>query len=409
MSLSPTADPAELGFDPARLSRIERHFAKYVDSELLPGFQVAVTRRGQVAYTATYGLRDKESGAPVEDDTLWRIYSMTKPITSVAAMSLWEEGRFELTDEISRYLPEFADVRVYDKGSSTTPFTVPALEPIRIWHLLTHTSGLTYGFFYSSVVDAIYRDAGFDVVPEGYDLAEGVRRIARLPLLFQPGTRWGYGVSTDVLGRVLEVVAGKPLDEVIAERVLAPLRMTDTTWWVEPERAHRLAGLYAPHPVTGHAVRHDLLGHFATEQPDFLAGGAGLISTAADYHRFTQMLLRGGELDGVRVLGSRTLAWMTRNHLPGGKDLGTLSSGGFAETNFEGIGFGLGFAVMLNPLPSKTLASTGEFYWGGMASTAFVVDPAEEITILFFTQLVPSSRYPIRPQLRQLVYQALVD
>jgi CubicO group peptidase (beta-lactamase class C family) len=405
-----TEDPDRLGFDPGRLARVDAHFARYVDDGLLAGWQLAVTRRGEVVHASTYGHRDLESGAPVLPDTLWRIYSMTKPITSVAAMLLWEEGRFELTDEIGRWLPEFADVRVYQKGSALQPFTVPAVEPIRVWHLLTHTSGLTYGFLRTSVVDAMYRAAGHDVhAPAEVDLATACATWARLPLLFQPGTAWGYSVSTDVLGRLVEVVSGQPLDEFVAERVLGPLGMTDTRWWVDNGEAPRLAALYVPHPRTGKAMRYDEFGKRALEKPALLAGGGGLVSTAADYHRFTQMLLRGGELDGVRLLGTRTVRFMTRNHLPGGQDLGRLSTGGFAETTFDGVGFGLGVAVVLDPIPARLPHNAGQYYWGGAASTAFWVDPAEELTVLFFTQLMPSATYPIRPQLRQLVYAALVD
>jgi CubicO group peptidase (beta-lactamase class C family) len=408
--LPPTADPAGFGFDPQRLSRIDAHFARYVDDGLLPGWQIVVTRRGEVVHSSTYGQRDREAGLPVDGDTLWRIYSMTKPLTTVAAMALWEEGRFELTDEVSRFIPAFADVRVYDKGTMLNPFTVPAIEPIRIWHLMTHTSGLTYGFLQTSVVDGMYRQAGLDIATsEGIDLAGMCERWAGMPLLFQPGSAWGYSVATDVLGRVIEVVTGQSLDEVIAERVLGPLKMTDTRWWVDPERAEKLAALYTVHPATGKAVRYDALGRYALLRPDAFAGGSGLVSTAADYHRFTQMLLCGGQLDGERILGTRTLRYMTRNHLPDGRDLAELSTGGFAETTLEGIGFGLGFAVVENPVPARTLSSPGEYYWGGLASTTFWVDPAEELTAMLFTQLVPSSTYPLRPQLRQLVYSALVD
>jgi CubicO group peptidase (beta-lactamase class C family) len=404
------ASPDTLGFDPARLKRIDSHFARYVDAGLLPGWQIVVTRRGEVVHASTYGQRDLAAGLPVADDTLWRIYSMTKPLTSVAAMMLWEEGHFELTDEVSRWIPAFANVRVYDKGPSLRPFTVPATEPIRVWHLLTHTAGLTYGFLHTSVVDALYRQAGFEWVwPAGLDLAGTCDRLAELPLLFQPGTAWGYSVATDVLGRLVEVVSGRHLDEFLAERVLRPLGMTDTRWWVDAEEAPRLATLYTANPADGKAVRLDSLSDAALREPRVLAGGSGLISTAADYHRFTQMLLREGELDGVRLLGSRTVRYMTRNHLPGGRDLGALSTGGFAETTFEGIGFGLGFAVVENPVPMRTLSSPGEFYWGGAASTAFWVDPSEELTAMLFTQLLPSSIHPLRPQLRQLVYSALVD
>ncbi|QLQ39543.1 serine hydrolase domain-containing protein [Micromonospora robiginosa] len=410
MSVVVSTDPGRLGFDPARLARIDEHFARYVDDGRLAGWQIVVTRRGEIAHSATYGQRDREAGTPVESDTLWRIYSMTKPITSVAAMMLWEEGRFELNDPVSRWLPEFADVRVYDRGSVLKPYTVPATEPIRIWHLLTHTAGLTYGFAQVSVVDGLYRAAGFDLgVPPGTDLAAASAGLARLPLLFQPGTSWNYGVSTDVLGRLVEVISGQSLAAFFTERILRPLGMTDTRWWAEPADAKRLAALYAPHPATGQAVRADRIGQAALAEPSWHSGGGGLVSTAADYHRFTQFLLRGGELDGVRLLGPRTLRFMTRNHLPGGRDLASFSPEGFSETVLDGIGFGLGFAVVLDPVPSRVPSSVGEFYWGGMASTAFWVDPVEEITALLFTQLMPSSTYPLRSQLRQLVYSALVD
>lgn len=410
MVIERTVDPDRVGFDPARLARVDRHFARYVDGGRLAGWQLVVTRRGEVAHVSCYGKRDLASGAPVTADTLWRIMSMTKPITSVAAMMLWEEGHFELTDEISRWLPEFADVRVYDRGSVAKPYTVPAVEPIRVWHLLTHTSGLTYGFMQTSVVDALYRAAGHEVLPPaGVDLATACATWAKLPLLFQPGTAFGYSVATDVLGRLVEVVSGQPLDVFFAERILGPLGMTDARWWVDEADAHRLATLYTPDAGTAAPTPYPRFGELALRRPDLFAGGAGLICSAADYHRFTQMLLRGGELDGVRLLSPRTVRFMTRNHLPGGRDLAELSVGGFAETILEGVGFGLGFAVLMDPVPSRVPGSPGSYHWGGLASTWFWVDPAEELTILFFTQLLPSSAYPLRPQLRQLVYSALVD
>ncbi|MBO4209298.1 serine hydrolase domain-containing protein [Micromonospora echinofusca] len=409
MSVARTVDPDQVGFDPARLARVDEHFGRYVDDGRLAGWQIVVTRRGEIAHSATYGLRDREAGLPVESDTLWRIYSMTKPVTSVAAMMLWEEGRFELTDEISRWLPEFADVRVYQKGSALKPYTVPATEPIRVWHLLTHTAGLTYGFMQTSVVDGIYRAAGYDLLPPAdVDLATACTAFGELPLLFQPGSAWGYSVATDVLGRLVEVVSGQSLDAFFAERIFAPLGMTDTRWWADDADAKRLAALYVPDPGTGRAVRYDQIGALAHQPPRLLSGGGGLLSTAADYHRFTQFLLREGDLDGVRLLAPRTVRFMTHNHLPGGRDLGELSVGGFAETVFDGIGFGLGFAVVLDPVPSRSASSVGEYYWGGVASTAFWVDPAEEVTALLFTQLMPSSTHPLRSQLRQLVYSALV-
>ena len=408
MGITCTIEPSEVGLNAGRLARIDSHFAQYVDSGKLAGWQIVVTRRGEVAHSSTYGQRDIEAGVPVSTDTLWRIYSMTKPITSVAAMMLWEEGRFELTDEVSRWLPEFGGVRVYDKGSAARPFTVPAIEPIRIWHLLTHTSGLTYGFIQTSVVDALYRGAGYELGgPDGVDLGTACQTWAKLPLLFQPGSRWGYSVATDVLGRLVEVVSGQSLDEFFTERIFAPLGMTDTRWWVDGDDASRLAALYTVNPATGAALRYDQLGAKALHKPSMLAGGGGLISTALDYHRFTQMLLNEGGYDGGRLLGSRTLRLMTRNHLPGRLDLQALNTGGFAETNFDGIGFGLGFAVIQDPIQGKLAGSEGLYYWGGLASTAFWVDPVEDLTAMLFTQLLPSSTYPLRPQLRQLVYAAL--
>ena len=403
-----TTDPAAVGLDPARLAAMDAHFARYVDDGRLAGWQIVITRRGEVAHASTYGHSDREAGTDVSPDTLWRIYSMTKPITSVAAMMLWEEGRFELTDEIGRWLPEFADVRVYERGNPLKPVTVPAIEPIRVWHLLTHTAGLTYGFHGISVVDAMYRAAGFELVPpEGLDLASASRIFADLPLLFQPGTAWCYSVATDVLGRLVEVVSGQGLDEFFAERILSPLGMTDTRWWVDDIDTSRLAALYAPDPRTGAAIRYDLLGERTRQKPDLLAGGAGMVSTAADYHRFSQMLLRQGELDGVRLLGPRTVDFMTRNHLPGGADIAALNRGGHSETTYEGVGFGLGFGILLDPVPARVPGTPGSFYWGGAASTAFVVDPAEELTMMLFTQMFPSSTYPLRPQLRQFVYASL--
>ncbi|MGI5237374.1 serine hydrolase domain-containing protein [Dactylosporangium sp. CA-139066] len=409
MSIEREVAPEQAGFDARRLARLDAHFARYVDDGRLAGWQLAIARDGRVVHSSVHGHRDAEHALPVEPDTLWRLYSMTKPVTSVAAMMLWEEGRFELTDPIAEYLPEFSTMRVYDKGSASQPYTVPAAEPIRVWHLLTHTSGLTYGFLHTSVVDALYRKAGYELTMKpGADLAEASRDFAALPLLFQPGTAWGYGVSTDVLGRLVEVVAGMPLPEFIRTRILEPLGMRDTSWSV-PRDEKRLAALYVPGP-DGRRLRYDALGDLAFEEPTAPAGGGGLISCAADYQKFMTMLLNRGAVEGgERLLASRTVAFMTRNHLPGGADLDTLQTGGFAETTFEGVGFGLGFAVVRDPVPARVFSSPGSYYWGGAASTAFWVDPVERLTVAFYTQLVPSSTYPIRPQLRQLIYTAMTD
>ena len=263
MSVAVEAEAKELGFDAGRLRVIDRHFRGYVERGQLPGWQIVVARDGRIVHSSVHGLRDPRSGAPVETDTLWRIYSMTKPITSVAAMTLWEEGRFRLTDEISRWLPAFADVRVYDKGSALKPYTTPAAEPIRIWHLLTHTAGLTYGFMNTSVVDRLYREAVPGLDAGLLDLATACDRYAELPLLFQPGAAWGYSVATDVLARLVEVVAGEDLDTVLQERVFEPLGMTGVRRWVDAAEAPRLATLHVPDPVTGLAVPDDRAGETA--------------------------------------------------------------------------------------------------------------------------------------------------
>ncbi|HEV2369005.1 MAG TPA: serine hydrolase domain-containing protein [Acidimicrobiales bacterium] len=403
-------EPGEVGLDGDRLQRIERHFRRYVDDGRLPGWLVAVTRQGAVAHLSTYGMRDVEADKPVEIDTIFRLYSMTKPVTSVAAMMLYEEGAFELKDPVERFIPAFADMRVYRSGSAVNPVTEPAVEPVRIWHLLTHMSGLTYGFHHAHPVDAIYRAGGFEwASPPDADLAECCDRWARFPLLFQPGSEWNYGVSTDVLGRVVEVASGLALDEFFSERIFRPLGMTDTAFFVDPAETDRLAALYTRNPSDGRALRIDQMGAAALTRPMALSGGGGLVGTAADYHRFSQMLVRGGELEGTRLLSPRIVSYMTRNHLPGGADLEDVGRPLFAETTYSGVGFGLGFSVVIDPVKNKVPSSAGEFAWGGAASTGFWVDPVEELTVLFLTQLLPSSTYPIRSQLKQLVYQSLVD
>jgi CubicO group peptidase (beta-lactamase class C family) len=401
-------DPAEAGFDADRLARIDAYFDRYVDDGRLPGWLAVVSRHGRIVHLGSGGHSDVEAGTPVETDTLWRIFSMTKPITSVAAMMLVEEGLLELDDPISQWLPEFASPRVYVKGSALKPYTEPAVSPIRVWHLLTHTAGLTYGFHHGHPVDAIYRAAGFEWgTPPGLDLAACCAQWASLPLVFQPGAEWNYSIATDVLGRLVEVVSGQPLDEFFSSRIFTPLGMTDTGFVASSPA--RLAALYVPDPATGRAKRNDAFGRLGTVRPDCLSGGGGLVSSASDYRRFTEMLLRGGSLDDVRLLSPRTVSLMASNHLPGKVDLEEFGRPLFAEMPFDGHGFGLGFSVLQDPVKARTLSSAGEFAWGGAASTAFWVDPDEDLTVGFYTQLLPSSTYRLRSQLRQLVYQALID
>ncbi len=299
---------------------------------------------------------------------------------------------------------------MYKGGSAGAPQLVPQLEPMRIWQLFTHTSGLSYGFHHTHPVDAIYRKRGFEWgSPKGLDTAETIDEVAKIPLVFQPGTSFNYSMSTDVLGRLIEVWSGQRLDEFLRTRLFDPLGMDETSFWVAGDDVERLAALYIPFGEHGRAVRWDQGGAAATREPSFLSGGGGLVSSAGDYHRFTEMLRRGGELDGVRILGPRTVDYMTRNHLPGGVDLEAFGQSTWSETTFDGVGFGLGFSVLEDPCAYRTIGSKGTYGWGGAASTTISIDPVEALTIAFYTQLLPSSTYPIRTQLQQLVHQAIID
>ncbi len=425
----PTVDPAEVGFDAGRLERIAAHLDRYVDDGRLPGVSVLLTRGGQIAYTHRYGQRDCERALPVTADTIYRIYSMTKPVVSIAAMQLYEQGCFQLKDPVSRWIPEFASARVFAGGNVMQYQTREPASEVTVHSLLTHTSGLTYDFHFANEVDALYRANGFNWGAPG-DLEETCEALASLPLLFDPGTEWNYSYSTDVLGRVVEVVSGQSLDEYLVDHVTGPLGMTDTGFQVPPADVERFAANYTTATLaareapgntgpTPPAYRPDDPGLARTLMddprtsaylgpPKILSGGGGLVSTMGDYHRFTQMLRNGGELDGARVIGRRTLEFMASNHLPGGTDLTECGRALFSEAAFDGVGFGLGFSVVLDPAKAKVVSSKGEFAWGGAASTAFWVDPVEDITLVFLTQLLPSSVHPIRPELKALVYQALV-
>ena len=402
-------DPTDAGFDPVRLQRIDDHFARYIEDGRLTGWQVALTRGDHLVHSSGRGYRDREARAPLSPDTIWRIYSMTKPITSVAAMMLWEEGAFELKDPVSRFIPEFATQQVWRGGSSNRPALEPCAQPMEMWHLMTHTSGLTYGFMYAHPLDELYRRAGFEWgVPQSSDLAGVCARLAELPLLFQPGTEWNYSMSIDVLGRVVELISGQTLGEFMRTRIFEPSGMVDTGFSVPADDVDRLAALYGAHPGTGLAVPLVTAGAAALQPPAAHLGGGGLVSTMADYLRFAAMLRRGGELDGVRLLAPGTVRFMTQNHLPGGADLSAFGRPLFSETTFDGVGFGLLGSVTVDPVAAKVPGSVGDFGWGGAASTFFWVDPVEDITCVFMTQLLPSNTHPIRSQIKQLVHQALV-
>lgn len=400
--------PAAAGFIPSRLSRATAHLQRYVDDGRLPGWQLLVARGGHVALLEQSGQRDVEAGAPVVEDTLFRIYSMTKPITSVALMTLYEHGRFQLDDPVERFLPELGDLQVFEAGTAEDFSTTTAERSVTIRDLLTHTAGFTYGFMQAHPVDALYRARDIGGVATRGTLADMITKLGETPLLFQPGTRWSYSVATDVLGRLVEVLSGQSLDRFLTETILEPLAMVDTGFHVRPEQAPRFAACYE-RAGDGFRLQDAPATSSYLEAPSFLSGGGGLVSTSSDYLRFCRMLLGNGELDGQRILGRRTLELMRRNHLPSGGDLTSMGQPVFSETRYDGIGFGLGWSVVLDPARAQVSCSPGELAWGGMASTAFWVDPAEDLAVIFMTQLIPSSSWPIRRELRALIYQALDD
>ncbi len=402
-----TSEATATGFAPERLARLDGWMRRQVESGRLPGLNLLIWRRGAVAYRAAHGMADIEAGRSYADDTIVRIYSMTKPLTSVAVMMLYEEGRFQLDDPIAQFLPAFRNMRVYTGGSRVLPATEPAQRDITFRDLLTHTSGLTYGFMDATPVDALYRQNGVDFQTSDATLAEVVEKAAAQPLLAQPGTAWNYSIATDVLGHLVAVISGQEFADFLRTRVLQPLGMMDTDFHVPAEKLSRFAACYQ----RGADGRPALLDAPATSRfaaPRRIAsGGGGLVGTAADYLRFCRFMLNRGELDGVRLLGRKTVELMTSNHLRG--DMADMGQARFAESTYVGIGFGLGVSVMLDPAKAQILGSAGEFSWGGMASTTFWCDPAEDLAAVLMTQLVPSSTYPIRRELRVLAYQAIVD
>ena len=400
------------GFDQARLNRIDAFVRdKYLDTGLLPHAQVLVARDGELAHFSSQGEAREGGtgrGAAIDEGSIFRIASMTKPITSVAFMMLVEEGLVAVDTPVHHVLPEFKGVGVYDGGGAGVPFiTRPTAEPMRMVDLLRHTSGLTYGFQNRSNIDAAYRYGKIDNWHGNHDLDGFVAALGRLPLEFSPGTAWNYSVATDVLGAVIERVSGMPLDRFFELRIFAPLGMHDTCFSVAPEKIDRLTDCYTFIPGQGRVMYDRGEASAWSRPPKLLSGGGGLVSTALDYHRFCRMLLNGGELDGERLLGRKTLDLMTVNHLPGGGDLAGMSKSLFSEAANAGTGFGLGFAINMDPARSMVPGSAGEYYWGGMFSTAFFVDPVERVTMVFLTQLSPSSQYPIRREIKTMIYAAL--
>jgi len=409
-----TASPESLGMCSARLRRIERFLSqRYIDTGRLPCAQLLVARDGQVIHQSVLGKASLASGVPLREDSIVRIYSMTKPITSVAFMMLVEQGLVALDDPVHRYIPSWRDLGVYVAGGDGLPGTPPGWQtkpteaPMRIIDLLRHTSGLTYGFQSRTNVDAAYRAQGIDPFAQGDGLEAFVQALAKVPLEFSPGTAWNYSVSTDVLGYLVGKISGLPFDEYMRRNIFQPLGMVDTDFHVGDDKAARLAECYVNGP-DGKLVPLTSISAFRAP-PATPSGGGGLVSTAADYMRFCECLRRGGALGDTRLISPKTLALMRANHLPDGKDLADLSISLFSEAVFKGVGFGLGFAMTTDVAKTTVAGSVGEYWWGGAASTAFWIDPVEDICVVFLTQFMPSSLYPIRRELRTLVNAAVVE
>ena len=395
------------GLSTARLARIDRHFqSRYVDAGRLPCAVTLVARRGEIAHHSALGFMDVERQLPVRDDTIFRIYSMTKPLTSIAFMMLVEEGLVALDEPVHRFIPQWRELGVYEAGFLETFRTRRTARPMRVIDLLRHTSGLTYDFQQRTNLDAAYRKHQLGQVGGPVPLDAMIDGLARMPLEFSPGDAWNYSVSTDVLGYLVGKISGQPFEQFLHERILTPLGMHDTDFHVPEGKASRLAACYRFSKDAPLQLVDDPQTSSYLRAPAFISGGGGLVSTMNDYFRFCRMLLNGGALDGVRIISPKTLELMTANHLPDGKDLTQLSISLFSEATYAGVGFGLGFSVTLDAARTLLPGTAGDFSWGGMASTYFWVDPREELIVIFMTQLMPSATYPLRRELRTLVYSA---
>ena len=396
------------GFDADRLARIDAFVKeRYIDPGLLPHAQLLIGRDDEIVHFSSIGAA-RENGPPIDETSLFRIASMTKPITSVAFMMLVEQGKVALDTPVHHVLPELKGLGVYDGGGGGVPFVTRApAQPMRMIDLLRHTSGLTYGFQNRSNVDAAYRDSKMENWHGNLTLDEFVAALGSLPLEFSPGEAWNYSVSTDVLGAAIQRLSGQDLDAFLAARIFTPLGMEDTFFQVPADKLDRLTDCYTFVPGKGR-IMYDRGAESAwAYRPRLLSGGGGLVSTSRDYHRFCRLCLNGGALDGTRLLGRKTIELMTMNHLPGGSDLASMSRSLFSEATNAGVGFGLGFAVTTDVARTMIPGSQGEFYWGGLFSTAFFIDPVERITMIFMTQMSPSNTYPIRRELKTMIYSAL--
>ena len=414
-----TTNPDKLGLSKDKLNAMEDFFKdKYIQKGKLAGIQTLVARRGKVIHFESSGLRDVENNKKIEKDTIFRIYSMTKPITSVALMQLFEKGLFQLADPVSKFLPEFKNPKVFISGSYPHFMTRPADREISIRDLLTHTAGLTYGFHYRTNIDHAYRkvwsgprgdNTDFSFPP--LNLENFSQSIASLPLEFSPGDKWNYSVATDICGRLVEVLSGMTLDVYFSKHIFKPLKMKDTGFFIPKNKINRFASCYERTPKEYLKLQDtgDNKSGYSSS-PLHLSGGGGLVSTTQDYYNFCQMLLNGGTFEDKRILSRKTIELMTSNHLPENQDMVTMGSeGSFSEIRYKGVGFGLGFGVNIDLADTQNSGSVGSYNWGGAASTFFWVDPEEELICILMTQLMPSGYYPIRMQMQSMVYSAFID
>jgi CubicO group peptidase (beta-lactamase class C family) len=410
-------DPASAGLDERQLSRITEHLqARYVDAGRIAGCQVVVARHGHVGYFRSFGARDLERSAPVDERTIWRIYSMTKPITGVALMSLYERGMFQLNDPVTRFIPEWRDLKVSERGPDGAVRLVDPERPMTVRDLMMHMSGL--GFADGPTLADLFSErsrpgerpsSGLRPGPPG-TLQTMIERYAGYPLEFHPGRHWFYSVSTDVCGRLVEIISGQRFDDYLRQVLFEPLGMWDTGFMVPDDKVDRFAACYRRDSAKKLVLTDDPQRSRYRQEPSFLSGGGGLVSTTADYLRFCEMMRNGGELGGMRIMGRKTIELMTSNHLPGDGDLqSVVFPGGYSEVAFAGMGFGLTVAVAKAPTVTQVIGSAGEYLWGGAASTTFWVDPAEDLVVIFMTQLIPSGTFNFRGQLKTLVYPALID
>ena len=411
--------PEQVGLSSARLARLDEVMKKrYVDSGMLPGILTQIYRKGQHVHTGMAGHMDLERAKPMQEDAIFRIYSMTKPITAVALMILVEDGLIGLDDDVHTYIPEWKNLGVYASGVSTLVpgmpesfLTSPTARAMKVIDLATHTAGLTYGFLMRTAVDAAYRRHKINDFQTPGGLEGMIQQLAGLPLEFSPGTQWNYSISIDILGYLIEKVSGMPFGEFLRTRLFEPLGMVDTGFHCPPEKISRFSSCYVPGEGGGLKLQDDAQKSSYAKPPVLESGGGGLVSTIQDYMRFCQMMVKGGALDGVRILSPKSVALFSLNHLPGNQDLTQLApAGAFSESGYSGIGFSLGCGVNIDVAKTRLPGTVGEYFWGGAASTAFWIDPKEDLTVVFMTQVIGTdARLTLRRDLRTLVYSAMTE